>query len=355
MGRLLTAAIALAVGCAAGIPARVAAQVSLSDTTGTLPHGNMPVIAPLSKPTLKRSAVVVSDIVRIGDLIDNAGAFANIAVFRSPDVGTTGSVSARRVIEAAHAHNLMDIDADDVVEVEVTRTGHAVTKHDLEARIIRVFAGTNGLSDGDDLVLRFDREVPKFYADVTDASELKAVRAFYEPHGGRFDVLFEVPTGPSRHMFMRYTGTLVETMPVVVPTRSIGRGETVRTADLAIERRPKAEIVGDIVVTISDAIGHAARQSLRQSQPLRRADLMQPEMVKRDDNVTLTYEVPGITLTTRGKALDSGSEGDLINVVNVQSKRTLQGIVTGPGRVNIGAAARSIAATPQANGVNASE
>ena len=70
-------------------------------------------------PTLKRSVTVTSDIVRIGDLIDNAGAFAPIPVFRSPDVGTTGSVPGRKVIEAARANNLFGVESGDVVEIEV--------------------------------------------------------------------------------------------------------------------------------------------------------------------------------------------------------------------------------------------
>ena len=49
-------------------------------------------------------------------------------------------------------------------------------------------------------------------------------------------------------------------------------------------------------------------------------------------------------LTMRGKALEAGAEGDIINVLNVQSKRTVQATVTGPGRVTVAAAAPRIAA-----------
>ena len=49
----------------------------------------------------------------------------------------------------------------------------------------------------------------------------------------------------------------------------------------------------------------------------------------------LIYEAPGLYLTGRGKALDSGTEGDIVNIVNLQSKRTVQGVVTGPGQVTI--------------------
>ncbi len=37
----------------------------------------------------------------------------------------------------------------------------------------------------------------------------------------------------------------------------------------------------------------------------------------------------------RGKALDNGTEGDVVNVMNLQSKRTLSGIVIGRGQVSI--------------------
>ena len=90
---------------------------------------------------------------RIGDLIENAGVFGSIAVFRSPDVGSTGSVPARKVIEAVRAHNMFGVDTGDVIEVEVTRAGHVITKQDVEARIARLFAGTNGLGDAADFVI----------------------------------------------------------------------------------------------------------------------------------------------------------------------------------------------------------
>ena len=51
-------------------------------------------------PRLKSAARVSSDIVRIGDLIENAGAVANTPIFRAPDLGQTGAVASRAVLEA---------------------------------------------------------------------------------------------------------------------------------------------------------------------------------------------------------------------------------------------------------------
>ena len=77
------------------------------------------------------------------------------------------------------------------------------------------------------------------------------------------------------------------------------------------------------------------RRPMRAGQPLRSADLVKPDLVQRDQSVTVIYETPGLYLTTRGKALDNGTEGDVVNVLNLQSKRTVTGIVSGRGQVTI--------------------
>ena len=68
---------------------------------------------------------------------------------------------------------------------------------------------------------------------------------------------------------------------------------------------------------------------------MRVADLVKPDLVQRDQAVTVIFQTAGLYLTTRGKALDNGTEGDVVSVLNIQSKRTVTGIVTGRGQVTI--------------------
>lgn len=62
---------------------------------------------------------------------------------------------------------------------------------------------------------------------------------------------------------------------------------------------------------------------------------MKPNIVQRDDTVTLVYEAPGLVLTLRGQAQEAGALGDTISVLNQQTKRSVQGVVSGPGRVTV--------------------
>ncbi len=63
---------------------------------------------------------------------------------------------------------------------------------------------------------------------------------------------------------------------------------------------------------------------------------MKPEIVARNDSVTIIYQVPGVTLTLRGQAKDAGALGDTISVLNTESKRVVQAVVSGPDRVTVG-------------------
>jgi len=77
------------------------------------------------------------------------------------------------------------------------------------------------------------------------------------------------------------------------------------------------------------------RRPVRAGQVVATSDLTKPEIVARNDNVTIVFEVPGMILTVRGKANEAGAEGDTISVLNIQSKRIVQATITGPGRVSV--------------------
>ena len=287
-------------------------------------------------PRLKSSVTVMRDTVRVGDLVENAGSIADIPIFRSPDLGSTGTVTAAAVLEAIRAHDLLVVDTAGIRDIEVIRATREVSKRDIEQRIVRTFASQYGFSDAAKLNVTFDREPVTLYVEPQASGDLQVVRSSYDPRTTRFDILFNLPgSAITRQFVMRYSGKVVETMMAPVLTRPMNRGETVKASDVSVEKRPKSEISGDTVLDPYEVIGFTARQSLRAGQPLRRNDLAKPEVVKRDEFVTLVYEMPGLLLSVRGKAAESGAEGDLISVLNVQSKRTVQGIVSGPGRVTM--------------------
>jgi flagella basal body P-ring formation protein FlgA len=287
-------------------------------------------------PRLKAATTVVGEIVRIGDLVENAGAAANVPIFRSPGLGETGRVVASRVAEAVLAHGIIELDVHGLTEIVVTRSSRTISVDELAARIVRALADRQRGTDAGNLTLNFDSEVRALH--VEPATDLRIARLTFDQRSGRFDVLFERPGSP--RSYLRYTGTYAETFEAAVLARPLAIGEVVKASDITLQRRPKAEFGANVITSPAQAIGLAARRAMRPGDVFRQSDLAKPEVVARNDNVTITYEVPGITLTMRGKALEAGSQGDLVNVLNEHSKRSIQATVVGRGHVMIVAPAR---------------
>src|SRR5579885_1446113 len=77
-------------------------------------------------PVLKSDVVVSGELVRIGDLVENAGIASSIAVFRAPNPGTTGTVPVENVLDALRAHAVIGVDTRGLAAVNVTRAGRVI-------------------------------------------------------------------------------------------------------------------------------------------------------------------------------------------------------------------------------------
>ena len=292
----------------------------------------------IAAPVLRASVTVSGDLVRIGDLIDNAGTSGKIAIYRAPDLGTTGTLPAAQVLSALRAHQVIGVDARDIREISVTRLARTLQGKDIELAVASVLEHKNGLGEAANLSLAFDRDVADIKLEASNSGAMQPASVRFEPRNNRFDVTFEIASdNDSTPTRLRFTGTAVETVEAAVLARGVERNEVIKSSDIVIERRPKAEVGADAAAR-DRAVGMQARRQLRAGQALKTADLAKPDLVQRDQSVTLTYESPGLYLSVRGKALEGGTEGDVVNVLNLQSKRTISGVVTGRGQVSVSVA-----------------
>ena len=306
-------------------------------------------------PTLKAEATVTSDVVRIGDLVENAGIVAKIPIFRSPDLGFTGSVSADVVVEAVRAHALIGLDTAGLSEVTVTRAARKIAAKDIEETIAQALSVQENLGPAKDIVVAFERPMRAMYLEPSAKGEPRVARINYDQRSGRFDATLEVPTGALSRGTLRLSGRAQATVEVATVVQPIERGAVLKESDVLVERRARADVGRDLVAGREQAVGMAARTALQPGRPLRNAELMKPELVMRNETVTMVYQVPGIVLTVRGKANEGGAEGDVISVLNEQTKRIVQGVVAGPGRVIISTSGRRLAANLPASRAGAND
>ena len=93
-------------------------------------------------------------------------------------------------------------------------------------------------------------------------------------------------------------------------------------------------------ITVTGRGGRGAIQTAAASVPARFERTAAPSgdiAVRRGEMLTLVYIAPGMQLTTRARATADAAVGDAVRVVNLQSNRTVDAIVTGVGAASANA------------------
>ncbi len=300
----------------------------------------------VARPTLRSTVAIADAIVTVGDFFEDAGDKAATPLFRAPDLGTTGPVSARRVVDLARSAGLVGADTGGLIEVQVTRLSRQVEADDLARLVAIETLRQNGRNMGEttveDLRVAFDGAVDPRHADLRAANPVRLVSFSYNQQNGRFDALFQVDQGGSNER-LHLRGEVIETVQVVSLARALARGEIVSRDDVVVDRQPRRLAGGVRAADPDQIVGMAARRAIRAGQPVAGADFTRPQVVVRGDTVVVVYETAGLSVSTRGQATESGALGELVTVFNPQSKRTLHATVVGPGKVAVTAAPKAVA------------
>ena len=284
---------------------------------------------------LRGDVTARGDVLTLEDLVENApAAAAKRPMFRAPALGATGTIQARRIVESVAALNLGAVETGGRLQVAVQRAARRVGAQEIEAALRRALQTGYGI-DAKAVSVRLDGDGPMLLAPIDLDGQVVALDLNYDPRSHRVGGLM---TLGERQASLRVTGVVVEMRDVAIVNRTLNRGEPVSAADLTIERRPRDGTPPDALASGATLVGEVAQRTLSQGAILRTGDTAPPELVARGEAVTIVYESPGISLAMRGQATDAGRMGATVNVVNMASKKVLQAVVIGPGRVSVGPA-----------------
>jgi flagellar basal body P-ring formation protein FlgA len=290
------------------------------------------------RPRLKGDITVDADVITLADLVEGArGPALNKPLFRAPALGERGTIQTARILGAIAGIGGEAPETEGRTQVLVDRAARRVGPVEIGSAVGRRLEAQAGL-DAKAISLLLDG-TPAMVVPPEVTTPLAAEEVAYDRRTRRFSALVAIPgAAGERRASLRVTGVVIETAEVAVTVRAIARGEVLQPGDIVLERRVKESVPSDAQSERTGSGSRVARRALAAGSVVRAGDLAKPELVAKGEIVSIVYEVPGLVLTLRGRANESGTEGDVIAVVNPQSKKVLQGTVVGPGKVSVSAA-----------------
>ena len=122
----------------------------------------------------------------------------------------------------------------------------------------------------------------------------------------------------------------------VVANRAMNRGDIVGPDDVRLEERNVLAPGANGLTRLEDVIGFELRRAIQPNGMVPDSAVISPLVVRRGDRLQISAHAGGITVGAAAEALRDGRKGERIPARNIQSKRVVEVIVTGPGRGDIG-------------------
>jgi flagella basal body P-ring formation protein FlgA len=278
---------------------------------------------------LKRSATLVpsvtvdSDVVRLGDIFQDIGEKADIAVAYAPRHGSRTVFDAVWLSQAARVYKLRWRSGSRFDRVVIVRASQSIDKELIETAVLDALAD-RGVA-GKLRVELDNRSIALFLPpESTPTVAVKDLRL--NGRNGRFSATISAPADrpvAERTIHGKYYAII--SIPVL--GHRLGRGEVVSESDIEWIDVAEKRIQPDVITELDQLVGMAPRRFLRPRSPIRAGDVQRPVLISKGSTVTMIVRTPLMTVTARGKAVQSGSKGDVIRVMNTQSKMIVDAVV----------------------------
>ncbi len=137
------------------------------------------------------------------------------------------------------------------------------------------------------------------------------------------------------HKVLRLKATASVYEDVVALNSDARKGNILTLDDLKLLRVKKTPSMRESFSDIGDAAGMELRRSLNAGHILTYRELEQPVLIKRGDRVLLVAESSLLKITAPGIAKGKGVEGTMIQVQNLETKKTVYGRIVDSRTVQI--------------------
>lgn len=284
--------------------------------------------------TLMPDVTVNTGVVRLGDIFGGAGKYADRVVAYAPRPGSRAVFDARWLLRVANAYKL-DWRPGSVTErVVIERASQVVTKSDIEDLLQQRQIDDGGDPSSRALVSNRSLRLHLPIDETNVAGPTLGVEQMSVDSGtGRFTAVVAWGNGGDERI--RVAGRIERMTQVPVLANRIMRGEVIGEADIVWQSLPDARVARAALTDMDQIVGMAAKRSLKAGTPVTASDVRRPLLINRGETVTMMLNTPTMQLTTKGRALQHGSEGDTIRISNLQTNTVIDAIVTGPGRVRV--------------------
>lgn len=291
-----------------------------------------PVLASSYGAELTGKTMVDGDVVTVGDLFTNAGRHTAHVLAPAPKPGERLVLSAQDFARVAKAFGLSWTAPSRMQPFAIERNATLVTVDALQQALASSTLKHDASSNAHFTIDNLDDDIVISGKEKVD---LQLTSGKVNPEDERFQAVIQIRRGETVLKDVVVTGMATPMVMVPVLQHALPAGSVIRAEDVIEMATPKNKMAGDALLFKADLVGMTIKRNTQPRMVLKRADIVPPTLVRRNELVTVTYRSGAIILSTKARALNAGTQGDTITLMNVSSNKPFEAKVTGPQQAEV--------------------
>lgn len=122
---------------------------------------------------------------------------------------------------------------------------------------------------------------------------------------------------------------------VFVPTRNIAKGDIIKEEDLRIIKIRANRVKPQNVVEKENLVGQEAKKSIKEGRMVQENEIGSVILVHKGDVVNSIYQTGVMQIVAKCEAQEDGGKGDVIEVMNLKSKKIISAKVIDKDNVRV--------------------
>lgn len=282
--------------------------------------------------SLKQTATITGNMITLGDLFDDLQSDSERVLGPAPQPGQNMVLNARTLMRVAHAFNLPWRPKTSYDQITLRRDATIIDAEQI-SRTLKEELKNSGLNNS--FKVNFYQAYPKIVLPGNMASSVDVKSVNIDRNNNRFSALLVAPNKENPIQTLEVSGEIVNTLMIPVVKDTLQSGDIIgkKLIDwIEIEER---QLSSDTITSLEDLHNMTPRRVLFSGKPISSKEIIAPRLVERGSDVTMVYENGGMSLTAKGKALQGGSKGESIRVMNLASSRPVDAVITADRIVTI--------------------
>lgn len=293
---------------------------------------------------LKSSATVHGENIRVGDIaavkgkdIDRSLSIDNMVLARAPWPGNDRTLGLGEIITMLRNRgvDLSDVRFEGANEVAVKVKSTVISGEEMANHAEKYLR--NKLNQGEQEAVVEIQQIPEDQIVPLGNGDVKLRFSRVSMGKSKMQVYLSVGVMVDGNVYTT-VGMIFNVKRfgnVVVAKRAIKSGQIIQKDAVSLESIDITQLSGDLFNNVEDVVGKIAKKPLIQGQVITEKTVKNISAVKKGDSVVILIKSSGLEITAKGICQEDGAYGDIVKVVNTDTKKVLYGNVLDSGMVEI--------------------